>query len=311
MGKILLTKEQKIEILSISHNHTSLELSKMYNCSRSLILKIWMDNNYHKPTGFSYYINENYFEKVDTQNKAYILGFLASDGCLYKRKNNINAKGWIRLTLHNKDEYILKLMLNDMDATYPVKTIKRKNGVYSNFNIVNEKIFQDLVLLGLHPAKTWTLNLELTFEKIPKYLWMHFLRGYFDGDGSITETKDRLPSGIFISFVGAYNAMQIISNKLKELNIDNTLKEDNTKKYSDKFGIILFNGSNKKYIFLKYLYENKKLYLERKFDRANYFFYLIENNISNRSENKKAVKDYEEFLNNKGEFNGEINIFRF
>lgn len=64
MPKYILTDKDKKEILSKSDKFTAKQLSEQYGCSRSTILKIWMDNDYHKPRSFSYYVNDNYFSEI-------------------------------------------------------------------------------------------------------------------------------------------------------------------------------------------------------------------------------------------------------
>lgn len=86
-----LTNDEKQEILLKSDRFTAKQLSEQYGCSRSMILKLWMDNDYHKPSGFSYYVNNNYFSSIDSKNKAYILGLIASDGNIYIKETGIKG----------------------------------------------------------------------------------------------------------------------------------------------------------------------------------------------------------------------------
>ena len=156
MGKTKLSKEQKEEILNISHRYTSTELAKMYNCSRSLILKIWMDNNYKKGTNNIYYVDRNYFKQINTPNKAYVLGFIASDGTIHKRDNH---SGLIQIKLKESDEQILKDILMDMDSTYPINHIK--NGAFNQvvISITSQDLYNQLLDIGIRQNKTWDLSL--------------------------------------------------------------------------------------------------------------------------------------------------------
>ena len=185
--KRYLTSEEKIEILSKSNRFTAKQLAEQYGCSRSTILKLWMDNDYHKPPSFSYYVNDNYFSIIDTPNKAYVVGLIASDGNVYKRDGH---DGQIRLSFQDGDsEHQLltsSIIQND------------KNYEYISISIVSQKLFEDICNIGIAPKKTWKINLAQIIRNIPKQFIRDFLRGYFDGDGSINITKKQRGKTKFI-----------------------------------------------------------------------------------------------------------------
>ena len=199
--KRYLTSEEKIEILSKSNRFTAKQLAEQYGCSRSTILKLWMDNDYHKPPSFSYYVNDNYFSIIDTPNKAYVVGLIASDGNVYKRDGH---DGQIRLSFQDGDSehQLLTSILSDMNATHPIiKTSiiqNDKNFEYISISIVSQKLFEDICNIGIAPKKTWKINLAQIIRNIPKQFIRDFLRGYFDGDGSINITKKQRGKTKFI-----------------------------------------------------------------------------------------------------------------
>ena len=119
-----LTNEEKSEILLKSDRYTARQLAEQYGCSRSMILKIWMENNYHKPKSFNYYVNNQYFNTIDSPIKAYALGLIASDGNLYKRNSQ---QGQIKIYLEKTDEEVLRLILKDMGSTHPIKSTETTN----------------------------------------------------------------------------------------------------------------------------------------------------------------------------------------
>lgn len=292
-----LTKEQKQEILQQSDRLTARQLAEQYGCSRSLILKIWMDNNYHKPLGFHYYVDDNYFSSIDSANKAYILGFIASDGNVYKRAGH---KGQLRLCLKDGDSErkLLQQILEDMRATNHIKSSTNNGRSYIAIDIVSQQIFEDLCSIGVAPNKTWGLNINKIINNIPLEFYCDFIRGYFDGDGCITSTDNKKPSGIRISIAcPSYSAPDFI----KILNdvgiVISFIKDKRQEKYKNDFGVLSLSGYNK-YIFLKYLYYPNCMCLERKLQRAIVYCDLIECNSTNRAENIKAMEKYEQFLMN-------------
>jgi hypothetical protein len=186
-----------------------------------------------------------------------------------------------------------------MKATYPIKrTTIISNGQereYISTTIVSEQIFNDLLKIGITPKKTWSMNILNIISYIPQQFIRDFLRGYFDGDGSITNSQahPNKPSYINVSIAMPLSSGKALQKYLSSLNIFVTLQEDK-RKYTHPFCNVCFFGVNK-YVFLKWIYYDNCLCLQRKYDRALYYCYLIENNITNRSENKKAINQYNEF----------------
>lgn len=298
MPKYILTDKDKEEILLQSDRFTAKQLAEQYGCSRSTILKLWIDNNYHKPRSFSYYVNDNYFSEIDTVDKAYIVGLIASDGNIYKREGH---QGQLRFSFQNgESEYnLLKNILIYMQATCPINEsiLVRNNKEYSYISIVivSDQIFNDLSMLGIIPRKIWEMDINKIMSNIPKQFIKDFLRGYVDGDGSIINSKNNpnKPSSIDVRIAMPLNNAQKLQSYLSLLNINTILIEDK-RKYFQQFCNLCFFGKNK-YIFLKWIYYDNCLCLQRKYDRAVYYCYLVENNVTNRIENIKAVEDYQNF----------------
>lgn len=296
--KRYLTDAEKIEILSKSDRFTAKQLAEQYGCSRSTVLKIWMDNDYHKPPVFSYYVDNSYFSTIDTANKAYVVGLIASDGNVCKRDGH---DGQIRLSMQyqNSEYELLKQILSDMNATHPIiqRCIRRneKQLEYISIDIVSQKQFEDLYKIGIMQNKTWNMNIGHVIDNIPKQFVQDFLRGYFDGDGSITRKNgdESKPSSFGVSIAMPLENAKRLQQYLSEANISSVVQEDK-RNYSHPFGSIRFNGVNK-YIFLKWIYYKDCLCLERKYDLAIKYCNLIENNTTNRAENIRAVEQFNKF----------------
>lgn len=131
-------------------------------------------------------INENYFEKIDTPNKAYFLGFMYADGNVNSKTNAIN------ISLQERDGYILEKFKMDLESEHKIylKEIKGgfKCGRQHGFTFAREKMKKDLIKLGCHPRKTWDLKFP-SFLQVPENLIFHFIRGFFDGDGTIGQSS--------------------------------------------------------------------------------------------------------------------------
>jgi len=110
---------------------------------------------YYRPTKRQFYVNDEFFERIDTEEKAYWLGFLYADGSVH----HIN----LTIALQRSDEEHLKLFLKHLesengvyqhDNTYVYKG-ETKNRYFSSISISSAKIVEDLTKLGCFPQKTF------------------------------------------------------------------------------------------------------------------------------------------------------------
>lgn len=130
-------------------------------------------------------VDENYFSSIDTQEKAYLLGYLFADSCV--RYNTTKRYYGVRLKIHEKDIHILEFMKKEMNCDNSV--FKKESGTNCiSLTISSKKIAEDLIKLGCTPKKSLTLK----FPKINNEYINSFILGYFDGDGSIYLYKNQI-----------------------------------------------------------------------------------------------------------------------
>lgn len=163
------------ELLNISPSYAS-KIIKLYGISRKC-------GNIKK-----YKYNNSYFENIDTEEKAYILGYLYADGCVYYRKKGNHEEKSLSLKCSKNDKEILEFIIKELKSNHKIS--EDSNG-YIGFKIYDNKIFDDLVKHGCIPNKTCKLKFP-TFLR--EDLIRHFIRGYFDGDGCICYQKFCLES---------------------------------------------------------------------------------------------------------------------
>jgi intein/homing endonuclease len=139
---------------------------------------------------YIYKHDREYFKVIDTPEKAYWLGFIFADGSLYKRDNNRGWKGYnFELSLKNADREHLVKLAKAIDCNVPIKTrsstLKKYGTFYSSrLMFFCDEFARNLINCGCTVNKS--LTLEFPSERIlPKLLYSHFIRGYFDGDGCI------------------------------------------------------------------------------------------------------------------------------
>lgn len=121
-------------------------------------------------------VNHDFFKKW-TPNMAYILGFIAADGCINYHKNfNLYR---LSIGLQLSDVLHLENIVKMMDSDKKVYRYPQRN--VASLQITSKTIFNDLQELGINPRKSLTLG----WLPIPVGMENHFVRGYFDGDGCI------------------------------------------------------------------------------------------------------------------------------
>lgn len=127
-------------------------------------------------------VNHYYFSKIDSEIKAYLLGFFVADGCIYNHSSAKNS-WYFEISLESSDGYILELFRNEIAPTHRLYNRKfKKSRDQIAFRIASKQIANDIMFLGFPQRKTYA---ELHLPKIKKSLMSHFIRGYFDGDGSV------------------------------------------------------------------------------------------------------------------------------
>ena len=198
-------------------------------------------------------INHDYF-KTWSHNMAYILGIWYADGCIYSNK----GRGYyFSIKLHKDDKYLLQLILNEMNSLHK---IYENNDNSAHITISSKTIYQDLISLGGREVK----SLCITLPDIPNEYMHDFIRGYFDGDGSVYNVKGKRINTNFAC--GSNKFLQSLLQLLKkEAGIEGgSLSIANQsltfgKKDSIKLGNYIYQNNPELYLLRKY--EKFKQYL--------------------------------------------------
>lgn len=282
-----LTKDQEKYICDSYYTKTALQLSEEIGCKYNKVRYIWSKNSCtgKKRTNFDreYDFNQNYFEIIDSIDKAYFLGFIAADGCLFDNKIE-TQQNILRIGINKKDIYILENFKKYINSDKTI-SITRENE-FATLSFTSNKLFDDINKLGLHPNKTYgssVVNLD------DKYM-RHFIRGYFEGDGTISMRRTE-PLNIDVAIYGFEKNMKQIIEYLERYNIYTKFTPDKRKVCNEIFGRILFTTKNNRYAFLRFIYDGcEDLYLKRKYELSKAFINLIETN--NKISNKQIITYY-------------------
>ena len=128
--------------------------------------------------------NINFFYPINSYNAAYILGFVAADGCIV---DSSKGNPYLSISIHEKDKDILRFIIDCLDTNTPIYKIKNKPFV--RLNISDQVIVQSLLQLGIIYRKTFSL--ENILNNIEPQYRPAFIIGYFDGDGSAVRLKTK------------------------------------------------------------------------------------------------------------------------
>lgn len=219
-----------------------------------------------------YSVNDTFFDNIDSEEKAYFLGIIYADGYLSKTKYG----GSIIIQLKLTDIEILEKLKNSISYTGKIH-IRQRNpkwkGSYPNsytsarLEITNKHIFQRLTEIGLTQNKTE--DCKYPYDIINKKYQKDFIRGYFDGDGSVFKTSD---GKWRCSICGTEDFLKgIMKYFSKEFRIKSRHpdRESNNRYYS-------FGKKDDVKSFLNTIYEGSSIYLERKFNKYKEFMSLYD-----------------------------------
>ena len=216
--------------------------------------------------------NRDFFENIDTEEKAYLLGFIYADGYVSTRKPakySDYAEKKLGVSVGERDVEVLELLKKCLDTTYPIATYEVKSGYkvgikYSRIIVNDHKIVDDLVKQGVKYHKSNTLEPP---KNIPYHLIRHFIRGYIDGDGSIIINNTKYGLSFNVSMIGTDSVLNYITDYFMENNLIRTRVKHEKRHDYDIVSSCRWGGNIQAKKILDHLYNNSHCYLTRKHDR--------------------------------------------
>jgi len=237
----------KIEVIELFRNGLKCkQISEKLSIDRRTVGK-WLKEN-----GFKYSrvnkanINSNIFNNIDTNEKAYWLGFIFADGYVSKTSN-------FELSLSLKDIIHLKKFkefLSFEGKIYIDDKVGRCRLQFQDNNIV--KSLKDIGCINKK-------SLKLKYPIINSQYNSHFIRGYFDGDGCICHPKN----SISVQIIGTKDFLEKVHDIV---NIPKYKIKHRQKGHSKEVNISSFHGNHAR-DFAKYIYKDSAIHLERKYNR--------------------------------------------
>lgn len=257
-GVISWTDDQVTYIVEqyLNNNVSLAELGRRFKCTSQAVRAVLRKQNIQlKGKNANYPRNEYYFNQINTKEKAYWLGFLYADGCVHSNNNEIS----INITDNEHVEKFKQAIgaINHKTTITNDKRWKNAKTLYQ-FSIKDAQLHSDLEKWGCVPQKS--LKIE-KIPNIPRDFISHFIRGYFDGDGSLHFLQGT--NNFRISFVGTKSFLQDIQKELNIIHLAQQQQQGNNSYY------IQIMGRKQIVPILNYLYTDStdSIRLDRKYKK--------------------------------------------
>lgn len=201
-----------------------------------------------------YRFDEKAFDEL-THEGAYWLGFIYADGSVSGKRKILS------IGLHIKDKIILEEFLKFLHSTHPIYEFRYGTKNIVQIQIVSKYLVGRLAELGVIPKKTHVIRYP---DFLPDELNSDFIRGYFDGDGSLTHSGGDYPQPVF-----SITSQRIFLEKVQEILMEScALNRTRLSPYKGKSSFDLrYGGTRQVNRIAKYLIQNPGFYLPRKLGR--------------------------------------------
>lgn len=260
LRKYIPSKEEIEIVKTIIENHQSYkDASKAINRDITIIKRIIKENNIvydYRP--YNKNLKHDFFSVIDSEEKAWLLGFLFTDGSVRKVGNSYQ----IRLSIQLLDEEIIDKIKKWLEVDIKTKYDKREKKECCGIEITSQKMFEDLANYGIVPNKTYITN-KLYLEKIPEQFQRAYIRGLFDGDGGISFTgnTNEISCDFTSYFYETVEEFQFFIDKQIGKKKHNKISKMTNKSRC------AWRGRQQVIKILSWLYDDSSVYLKRKYDK--------------------------------------------
>lgn len=257
-----VSEEVRQDIIKDYLSNLSLrQLELKYNVTRATISKYLEEKQIKQSKGNhyrKYFHAENFFENIDNEKKAYWLGFMFADGYIINRENKYGQDAF-GITLAEDSLDILEKFKKDIEASNPINWDNSKKGQRQcKINLTSQKTVNDLIDKGCYKQKSLILEPP---KKVPENLIHHFIRGFFDGDGSIIKYEKTENSTIFqINITSTYEMVKWIKDYIGMGQIIPEKRREQTWYFT-------LGGNQQVIKFYHLLYEDATVWMDRKYNR--------------------------------------------
>jgi predicted DNA-binding protein YlxM (UPF0122 family) len=197
-------------------------------------------------------INEKFFDAWSA-DMAYVLGLLITDGC-------VSDSGNVAFSINDKD--LLEKVRSAMGSNHKIEPSKHQKNLYV-FHFARENMVKKLEAFGMIPRKSLVVKFpDVPFEYIPD-----FLRGVFDGDGSVFFSKQNPPKLVTKFISGSESFILDLENNLNKLGLPGRKIYKQKTKNGVSYTIVFGHKDSIKLFEILYGNRQNSLFLDRKYQR--------------------------------------------
>lgn len=244
------------------------DIANTFGTTRATVSKLIKKNGV-KIDRFTYHFNEHYFDQVDSQDKAYILGLLWADG------HNRVDKGSVILELQEDDRLLLEKINSATENERPLRMValNEKNPSWKNqYNLLwqSKHLSNILNKYGMCQRKSLVLEFPIWLDK---NLYSHFVRGYVDGDGCVCYMKHNRK--IQVSMTGTRMFLEYVQKICESIGVKSYISHD--KRANEVICQLSIVSNMCSATFLDWMYKDANLKIERKYDKYQQFLQGVNN----------------------------------
>ena len=250
------------QIIEAYQNNMSLrEIENHFGATRNTVSK-FLENKGLKTTKGNhhrlYFHDFDFFETIDTEEKAYWLGFMYADGYIVNNENRYGEDDF-GLTLAEDSIDSIEKFKASIKATNPIRYDDSKGIGQRQVKLVcrSQKTVNDLIDKGVLKGKSLILKPP---TKVPEELIKHFIRGFFDGDGSLMKNVKDDYTSYGINFTTTYEMAKWLQEILQCGNIFPDKRREATWYFS-------VGGNQQVLKICNYLYDGASIWMDRKYNR--------------------------------------------
>lgn len=203
-----------------------------------------------------YKFNESYFSEIDTQDKAYLLGFIWADG-------GVDDKHYkMTLNLRYDDVEVIHFLQSQVGSSHKLGSVVYSKPTHHDNTYIclcSMKMHSDLVKLGVKSRKSY---LQTTPPSVNNEFKRHFIRGLFDGDGTLNISKKR-QSNVGVKIVNTTTTCAWLLDTIsEELGVGGGIYKitDTTYRYD-------LGGRRQVCKFANWIYTDASFFLSRKYNK--------------------------------------------
>lgn len=290
-----MTEFQQIVINLVEDGMTISEIAKQLGRNISSVSGVVKRFNLTPKKAYTNTVDAEFFDIIDTQEKAYLLGFFIADGCINKTTERSNGR--FSVSQSEDDKEIVEAFKHYLNVPSNIQIVNNQSGVKhrkSQHRIrwtsshMKETLENKYNIIS---NKTLDSEFEFPIDTIPEYLRKHFVRGFIDGDGYMGDNGQE--GNFSISVVGtSIKFITLIGNLISNytgMSYKIYENEGKTCKYYQlKWSCDRVNKLEKITKLRDYLYNNATIFLHRKKEKIDHYIEYRAKSLDNTSDQCNA-----------------------